>query len=71
MVYVFNDTYTLKVTLKFTRPDGKRVTKNSVSRVDYHTCTAKPPEGNSVLAGLGEDPPFGRRRRHGPVVRSR
>ena len=36
------DTYTLKVTLTFTRPDGKRATKNSVSRVDYHTCTPKP-----------------------------
>ena len=36
------DTYTLKVTLKYTRPDGRRVTKNSVSRVDYHTCTPKP-----------------------------
>ena len=26
------DTYTLKVTLKYTRPDGKRVTKNSVEQ---------------------------------------
>ena len=35
------DTYTLKVTLKFTRPDGKRVIKNCVERIDYHTCMPK------------------------------
>jgi hypothetical protein len=34
-------TYTLKVTLKFTRPDGKRVTKRSVEQIDYHTCVPK------------------------------
>ena len=36
------DVYTLKVRLEFTRPDGKRVVKHSVERVDYHTCTPKP-----------------------------
>lgn len=35
------DVYTLKVRLEFTRPDGKRVVKHSVERVDYHTCTPK------------------------------
>jgi hypothetical protein len=36
------DTYTLKVAVTYTNARGKRVTTNSVSQVDYHTCTPKP-----------------------------
>jgi hypothetical protein len=38
------DTYTLRVALTRTRPDGKRITTVAVEQIDYHTCipTAKP-----------------------------
>jgi hypothetical protein len=37
-------TYTLRVALTRTRPDGKRITTVAVEQIDYHTCipTAKP-----------------------------
>jgi hypothetical protein len=38
------DTYTLRVAITRTRPDGKRITTVAVEQIDYHTCipTAKP-----------------------------
>jgi hypothetical protein len=38
------DTYTLRVAITRTRPDGKRITTLAVEQIDYHTCipTAKP-----------------------------
>jgi hypothetical protein len=37
-------TYTLRVAITRTRPDGKRITTVAVEQIDYHTCipTAKP-----------------------------
>jgi hypothetical protein len=35
------DTYTLRVAVTYTRKDGTRVTTNSVTRVDYHTCVPR------------------------------
>jgi hypothetical protein len=38
------DTYTLRVAITRTRPDGKRIKTVAVEQIDYHTCipTAKP-----------------------------
>jgi hypothetical protein len=38
------DTYTLRVAITRTRPDGKRITTVAVEQIDYHTCipTKKP-----------------------------
>jgi hypothetical protein len=38
------DTYTLRVAITRTRPDGTRITTVAVEQIDYHTCipTAKP-----------------------------
>jgi DNA-binding response OmpR family regulator len=35
------DTYTLRVAITRTRPDGRRVTMVAVTRIDYHTCVPR------------------------------
>ena len=56
-------------TLKFTRPDGKRVTKNSVQRVDYHTCVPKLRLSVRRSGSTDADRPARRARPSGPARR--
>jgi hypothetical protein len=37
------DTYTLRVAITRTRPDGKRIKTVAVEQIDYHTCIPKKP----------------------------
>jgi hypothetical protein len=36
-------TYTLRVAITRTRPDGKRITTVAVEQIDYHTCIPTKP----------------------------